>query len=1162
MTAVDQCDDGGPGRRVVLAVGIRLARDADGSSPRLGLDPLDSAPTHAQCVAQTLSGFEYEDFPVPSPHADCEHLIERLVTSPDIGVLIVHVVGHGELADGSSEKLYLLDRDALRLRHPVSGWIEWIEDHPDQHRPLTLFVLDVCYAGEAAVTAWHARMDVARRRAWVLAATGPRDKAFSFRLSRALVQVLDRYARGELRIDPSLRYIPANTVWKEVEAAVRELVDQEAGLPQTVLTSLVPSHADLSALPFFPNPGFTETAPAERLPPEVARLAELGVDPLHFMRRAGGAEPVQRNWQEGYFSGRQEELNRLSSWLDDERAAPALCVVTGKPGVGKSALLGMLVCAAHPDLREYTKPLWRSLAHVVPGTNDRLVVVHARHLSLGEMVQALLKQVRRIAPWAPEPPAAGAVSDQDSAGSLFALLQECHRRSERPITMVIDALDEMTEPDVVTELLLYPLARRYNGLVRLLIATRKDARVNALLSARNGYECLDLDVTVPEALRDDLYAYVTRLLAASGPYTGGPMRRAGSALAEAIAERLADAEQKSDTPEYLRLGEFLTAGIYVNFTLSGTAHSPLSREAAKLGGAAPRSLPDLLEMDLRRHGDQPLLRAVLTALAFAQGQGMPERVLADAVAFDSSGQGQKLPLEALYRLLDNEARLYLSRSVDKDGTTLYRLFHQGVADWWRESASDEDRQQLYKGLAASVRRNENAQPLWHLAAPYLQRHLSQHAADAGCLDHVLEDADYLVFADPVVLLKLLPHVMGSLRPQAAANAATYSHALDERASMPLAARRQLLTVSAARCGNGSLQSKLESNMDWTVRWVAAVSSTPTALATFTAHGQPFAVSGDDLGHIEVWDVHGGKPLNRSASRRARGGPVTSEVRALTVFDAAGLPWAVTGGYGGMRIWDPLTGTLVRELAGHVGSVTTLTTVQLTDICHLLVGGYGGFAVWDVTAGARISEHTDHGAWVDGLAATHIDGRPYVVTGADNGRIQVWDLNADTVVYELTGHVGWVNALAVTQLDGTSCAISAGEGGIVYLWDLAAGSPHRELSDHAGDAVTGLAVVDLLGGPHAVTGHVSGRASVWDLTTGTRSATFQLPSAVTAVAVNSGDAILVTFADGMAALTLNTPDTSPSGALRQARGPEEGHGPGTGITRPGRPELGHARRRQT
>ena len=80
----------------------------------------------------------------------------------DVGVLIVHSVGHGELAEDRSEKLYVLDRDGEHLRRPVSGWIDLIEDYPKRHRPLTLFVLDVCNAGDAAVTAWHARMDVGR----------------------------------------------------------------------------------------------------------------------------------------------------------------------------------------------------------------------------------------------------------------------------------------------------------------------------------------------------------------------------------------------------------------------------------------------------------------------------------------------------------------------------------------------------------------------------------------------------------------------------------------------------------------------------------------------------------------------------------------------------------------------------------------------------------------------------------------------------------------------------------------------------------------------------------------------------------------------------------------------------------------------------------------
>ncbi|WP_437075661.1 WD40 repeat domain-containing protein [Streptomyces sp. enrichment culture] len=1045
------------------------------------------------------------------------------MTTPDISVLIIHVVGHGELADGGSEKLYVLDHAAKRLRQPVSGWIEWIEDHPDHHRPVTLFILDVCYAGEAAVTSWHAKMDVAERRAWVLAATGPRDQAFGYRLSRALVQVLDRYVRGELRIDPSVRHIPANTLWKEVEASVRDLVAQEGGLPQSVLTSLVPSHADLSALPFFPNPGFAEAAPEERLPATIARLGDLAADPLHFMRRAGGAEPVQRNWREGYFSGRHDHLIQLSNWLDDERASPALCVVTGKPGAGKSALLGMLVCAAHPDLREYTKPLWRSLAGSVPGTNDRLVVLHARHMTFDDMVRALSVQVRSLGTQEPKAPVpADTASDGESAGSLFTLLQESQRRSERPITMVIDALDETNEPATITESLLYPLARRHKGHVRLLIATRKDARVNALLTDRSGYEYLDLDTTIPEALREDLFIYVKRLLAAAGPYTTGSMRQAGNALAEAIAGRLANDADEWDThtPEYLRLGEFLTAGIYVNFMLASPDHSSRVEEAARIGRAAPRSLPDLLEMDFQRHGEQPLLRAVLTALAFAQGRGMPERVLADAVAFDPKGRYRKVAWETLYHILDNEARLYLSRDIDEDGTTLYRLFHQGVADWWRDSASPKDRRQLYRGLAASVRRDQEGRPLWHLAPPYLRRHLPHHAADAGCLDEVLEDGDFLQFADPPSLLKLLEHAEGRLRPQAEANAAAYTQAVTERTSVSVNARRQLLAVTAVLRGNRPLYTTLERSMDWSLRWAVPISSPPAALATFTVRNHPYAVTGSEWGDVEVWDAHTGEALAVSADRPTKGARGPFETQALTLVSSEGCLQIVTGGYGGIRTWDALTGELVRTLPGHDTSVTTMATAQLADRHHLLVGSYGGFIMRDLTSGDRTGEFADHGAWVDALAVTRMEGRPYVVTGADNGRIQVWDLNAGLVVHDLTGHVGWVNALAVTRLDGRPQAVSAGEGGVLYLWDLVTGHRERELTDHRGDAVTGLAMVNLHERPHVVAGHVSGRTAIWDLTTGACSATFQMPGSVTAVAMSSDDVVIVTFEDGMAALALN------------------------------------------
>jgi hypothetical protein len=169
-------------------------------------------------------------------------------------------------------------------------------------------------------------------------------------------------------------------------------------LPQSILTSLVPEHADLSRLPFFPNPSFGQVRAGEEVPatmfPELARLTDWAWDPEHFVRRGGGGEPVGRGWDEGYFSGREQQLRELSAWLDDETAGPRVRVVTGKPGAGKSALLGVLVCAAHPMLRPLTKRLWRGLGYLAPGQNDRIAVVHARRLGLAGITTAMARQLQ------------------------------------------------------------------------------------------------------------------------------------------------------------------------------------------------------------------------------------------------------------------------------------------------------------------------------------------------------------------------------------------------------------------------------------------------------------------------------------------------------------------------------------------------------------------------------------------------------------------------------------------------------------------------------------------------------------------------------------------------------------------------------------------------
>ncbi|MFI2207719.1 AAA family ATPase [Streptomyces sp. NPDC020192] len=1099
----------GEPRHVVLSLGIALTRNEDGDSPRFGLDVLEDAPVHAVRVAKILEEFRYttrRPTAAPQGQADYGELVEAAVEAEDADVLIVHIVGHGELADGSSEKLYILGSDGERLGRPVGGWIDLIEDHPRRHRPMTLFVLDVCYAGQAAVTAWHSRMDVDNRRAWVLAATGPDKQAFGYRLSQALVRVLEKYRDLEVRFDPSLRYIPPATVWRDIDRTVKELAEQDNGLPQSILTSLVPGHADLSHLPFFPNPshipGSSRLALASGLPPEIARLADWAADPLHFMRRAGGGEPVDRDWAEGYFSGRTTQLDSLTTWLDDDTAAPGLRVVTGKAGVGKSALLGILLCAAHPALRRHTRALWAGLDDHVPGENNRIAAVHARRLGLEEITASLARQLRHITGSDSVAPPAG--ESHETTGNPVQHLLSLLPSSSHPVTIVIDALDEALQPQDITTALLLPLARHAqtgDGRLRLLVATREDSRFDELIDmARTASACTDLSAIPRHEVRRDVAAYAKRLLTADGPYTRSALRAARTTLAETLAETLtthAPTSGPDHDTEALEWGEFLTAGLYVHHLLAiPPATTP--EDAVQLGLAVPRNLPDILELDLQRHTDRIHLRPVLTALAFAQGRGMPENVLAHvAAAFTADGDPPP-SLRDLYALLDGEARFYLRRDVDTDGSTLYRLFHESLADWLRQPTKPPADQvspaeRLFEQLLLCVPRDMASRRLWQHAAGYLLRHMAQHAVDAGRLDDLLDDAAYLQHADPQALADALPYVQSD---EATLHAAVYRVSWGVHHALPPAARRQLLALDAARFCDAPLQRALPGDADWTVQWATGrlvslalrrtlplgpLDGGVVAVPVAVLEGRPHVVVASRYGSVRVRDLTTGAQA-RELPEHIRG------VLSIAMVEWKRRPHAVISIYDGpVSVWDLTTGAPVRELPDLAPGVMLMATAVLEGRPHVVTTNHRGpVSVWDLTTGEKVRELTGLTGAVFALAVTELEGRPHAVMGGSDAPVSVWDLTTGGKVRELTGRTGVVDAVAVAELEGRPHAVIAGSDSL-RVWDLTTGAPVRELG--SGLSVSAVAVVGLGGRPHAITGS-SDSLRVWDLTTGAQ--TGELP----------------------------------------------------------------------
>ena len=72
-----------------------------------------------------------------------------------------------------------------------------------------------------------------------------------------------------------------------------------------------------------------------------------------------------------------------------------------------------------------------------------------------------------------------------------------------------------------------------------------------------------------------------------------------------------------------------------------------------------------------------------------------------------------------------------------------------------------------------------------------------------------------------------------------------------------------------------------------------------------------------------------------------------------------------------------------------------------------------------SVGGPFTGHTD---WVRAVAAAELDGRPVVISGADDRTVRVWDFGTP-IGDPFTGHTGWVRTVAASNLDGRPVVVS-------------------------------------------------------------------------------------------------------------------------------------------
>ena len=564
------------------------------------------------------------------------------------------------------------------MTEPVDEWI--MRTWEDGETPTVLFVLDCCYGGRMIGLPRESRLS--RRRHWVLAACPGEHKAYDGRLTKALAAVLRDLQSGMIDIARTVEFADLGLLFSRVNREVARLSqDSETYYRQEIATTALDRDTWGCDLPFFRNPAYRPAVRESLLDgvvPEVRRLLESVIDPEHFLSRitAGWLNPAER--QPPVFRGRRALCGQLRRWARQE--GPALLVITGKPGAGKSALLGWVVYTAHPKL---SKHLGDDLtaSGAVPSRIDHLAVVHARGRVVDDITRALVSQwhleAEGSAPWTPEQ------------------LVEAVRRFPEPPSLVLDALDEAERPEDLLAALVLPLAaavRDEDGspACRMLIGMRPEDRLQSLLSLTQrlggGAEHHDLEAVgraAREDLRGDLEDYVAILLA-----------RSGCALPDGVPDTLATELARALVPERgqaLACGEFLVAALYVRHLLRHS-HLPQTPEQARtLIAGLPLDIAGILDLDLgcSAQPGRAWVRPVAAALAFAEGSGMPEPIVRlVAGAFAPGGPGKPghpgtadadSPSLSEVKQALAELDFYLHYSVEDDGTVLYRLFHADLA---------------------------------------------------------------------------------------------------------------------------------------------------------------------------------------------------------------------------------------------------------------------------------------------------------------------------------------------------------------------------------------------------------------------------------------------------------------------------------------------------
>jgi len=205
------------------------------------------------------------------------------------------------------------------------------------------------------------------------------------------------------------------------------------------------------------------------------------------------------------------------------------------------------------------------------------------------------------------------------------------------------------------------------------------------------------------------------------------------------------------------------------------------------------------------------------------------------------------------------------------------------------------------------------------------------------------------------------------------------------------------------------------------------------VAIFSRDGATMAMVSYD--GVKLWDAVSGSELRTLAG---------SKSSTSAAFSPDGTLLA-TGTGMTVKVWDVASGDELRTLAG---SQSTVNAVAFSPDGKALAAAANTIKLWDTASWSELRTLGNQSG-VQSLAFSP-DGQT-LAAGATNGAITLFEVSSGRQLRNLTGHKSWVHGVAFSP-DGKLLASAAWDT-TIRLWEVASGRELRTLTGHTDRAQT-------------------------------------------------------------------------------------------------------------